>query len=133
MNTSLTILQSNPTLIWLDCNVENLIYLKLIIEKQISCLYHEIDFETKYYVAYISDNPMIYYIFEKYNENIKISNMEEFIINQNALLNEVYSCLATNCEHNWISMSANNNNNLLNLYYCSLCNIKRYTFSKINQ
>ena len=147
MNASLTILQSNPTLIWLDCNVENLIYLKLLIEKQVTCLYHKIDFATRYYVAYISDNPMIYYIFEKYNENIKKTNMEEFIINQNALLKEVYYCLTINCEHNWTSIrdnnhnnnnnnnnnnhNNNNNNNLLNLYYCSICNIKRFTFSKI--
>ena len=130
MNASLIILQSDPNIIWLDCNVENLIYLKSIIEKQVASLYHEIDFETRYYVAYISDNPTIYYIFAKYNENIEKTNIDEFMISQKTLLQEVYSCLAINCQHKWISDNYNSKN-LVNLYYCSHCNIKRYTFLKI--
>ena len=117
----------NDNLIWLDCNTESLIYLKFVVEKQIETPYYEIDFTTQYYVAFIGDNPTLYYIFAKYNENIKTYNIKDFKMNQSALLKEIDICLILYCEHSWINKchSIYDNYKPINFDYCLNCHMIR--------
>ena len=79
--------------IYVDCTLNNLIYLKFHIERQLTMKFSDIDKKTQYVVSFISDNPDIYNIFTVYNNNIKsgfsLSKTSEKLIIPRPILLEI--------------------------------------------
>lgn len=110
--------------IYVDCTLNNLIYLKFHIERQLTMKFSDIDKKTQYVVSFISDNPDIYNIFTVYNNNIKL-NATEFYSKQQELLKCVDVVLLVLCEHCWINDVIDTEFSSYNIYHCSTCNIRR--------
>ena len=108
----------------IECSLNNLIYLKFMVEKQINAQYNDIDKTTKFILSFISDNPDIYNMFTIYNNNIKL-NCDEFYSKHKELLNQIHDLLLVTCDHCWINDVIDTAFSSYNICYCSNCHIRK--------
>ena len=107
----------------IECSLNNLIYLKFMVEKQINAQDNVIDKTAKFIVLFISDNPDIYNIFTIYNNNIKL-NCDEFYSKHKELLKQIHVLLLVTCDHCWIN-DVDTAFSSYNICYCSNCHIRK--------
>ena len=107
-----------------ECNIESLIKLKFLVEKQFNTLYDAVKEAKKIKLYNISDDLDIYAIYTMYNNNIEMSG-DEFLRKQTELLKSIDALLMKKCLHNWVDDVIDTAFSSYNICYCSNCFVRK--------
>ena len=107
-----------------ECNMDGLINLKFLVEKQFNTLYEAVKEAKKIKLHSVSDNLDIYAIFSIYNNNIEITG-DEFLTKQTELLKSIDALLMRKCEHAWVDDVVDTAFSSYNISYCSNCFVRK--------
>lgn len=101
-------------------NIENILYLKFSIEKEIESISSNIDrLNCCNYQSQPLDN-LDLKIYTQLNTNIRMFG-KEYLREQKTLLAEINKILENNCEHNWINDTVDEPLSSKEICYCSKC------------
>lgn len=109
-----------------ECNIDSLVELKFMVEKQFNVLYEATQEAKKLKLHSVSDDLDIYAIFTMYNNNVEVIG-DEFLTKQTELLKSIDDLLRRKCLHDWIDDVVDTTFSSFNICYCSKCFIRKGT------
>lgn len=106
------------------CNIENILYLKFSIEKEIESITSNINrLNSINYQSQPLDN-FETKIYTQLNTNIRMFG-KEYLREQKTLLAEINKILEKNCQHDWINDVVDEPLSSREICYCSKCFLYR--------